>query len=800
MLKRTFLGGRQASTTRFAAQAFRKSYGTLIDDLAAITSANGAETIDPLPFLSPNGICISADDNGPIRSDGCHLRCNFVRDHVTYLDATVADGDIAIGDVTKSQKKPVEAPSASARPTQWRLVATKDYPAVLTFPDTMPDAMRVEFGTLPTLEPWRVRLASQPTEVRADAKYRVAFRIRADKPREVIFTVREAQEPWANLGLYGRIPVTDQWQSVTREFTAKADASNALFSFDLGGSDIAVEIADVSFRPASLKPSAARAAEGPRPNLLFIIFDDLNDSVSGMGGHPQAKTPNIDRLMARGVRFTNAHCSSPICGPSRASLLTGLYPHTSGYFGWEQQQRPWRANPVLKNTKTFIQHAVAAGYTASGGGKIFHNGHEDGNAWRGRDDVDRSGPKAGHGPFATPVDFGQKFPWIVTEYGSTAWPGYMAFGSLNDVPVIPADPTRGFPGVRGWADYRFVSDANRDPLPDEQLARWAADQLAAGKAHSPFLMCIGFNRPHQPEVVPQEYFDLFPLDSIQIADRLDNDIADCAPEFRGRDMQFWTAAAGLNMYQRLAARGDEYLRHWTQAYLASVAFADAQLGLVLDALAASGHVDDTLVVLTSDHGYHMGQKDYVFKNTVWEPSTRVPLVVAGPGVARNAECKAPVTLIDIYPTLIDYGQMPGDPHGPLQPLDGHSLRPLLEDPESGRWDGPPVALTAVAPPRQPAADLSEQRLEQNYTIRSDRYRYIRGCRGGEELYDHLEDPHEWRNLAADSDHRATLEKMRKQMDAVLGFRLADELTLHQSDPDVQPISDATSPATGDQRR
>ena len=144
------------------------------------------------------------NDDGPIRSDAYHLRVGFARDHVTYLDATVADGDTAIGNVIK-------------------------------------------FGTLPTLEPWRVRLASQPTDVHADAKYRVSFRIRADKPREVIVTVSEEQKPWTNLGLYGRIPVTEEWQSVTREFTAKADASNALFSFDLGGSDIAVQVAEVSF-------------------------------------------------------------------------------------------------------------------------------------------------------------------------------------------------------------------------------------------------------------------------------------------------------------------------------------------------------------------------------------------------------------------------------------------------------------------------------------------------------------------------------------------------------------------------
>ena len=175
---------------------------------------------------------------------------------MTYLDATVADGASTLGSKAASTRKPVALPPANVRTSEWRLVATKDYPAVLSFPDTMPNAMRVECGTLPTLEPWRVRLASQPIEVRADAKYRVAFRIRADKPREIIFTVREAQKPWTNLGLYGQIKVTEEWQSVTREFTAKADASTALFSFDLGGSDIAVELADVSFAPSQSKPPA----------------------------------------------------------------------------------------------------------------------------------------------------------------------------------------------------------------------------------------------------------------------------------------------------------------------------------------------------------------------------------------------------------------------------------------------------------------------------------------------------------------------------------------------------------------
>ena len=247
MLTRTFLGGQICRVVPLTEEFFRSTYGGPIAEVSAVAAANGADVIDPMQFLCQDGICIATNDDGPIRSDAGHLRAAYARDHITYLDATVADGDTTLGGVIASQKKPVEAPSASARPTQWKIAAMKGHEAVLTFPDTMPNAMRVEFGTIPNLEPWRVRLASEPTEVQADAKYRISFRIRADKPREVIFTVREAEKPSANLGLYGRIPVTEEWQSVTREFTAKADASNALFSFDLGGSDVPVEVADVLF-------------------------------------------------------------------------------------------------------------------------------------------------------------------------------------------------------------------------------------------------------------------------------------------------------------------------------------------------------------------------------------------------------------------------------------------------------------------------------------------------------------------------------------------------------------------------
>jgi peptidoglycan/LPS O-acetylase OafA/YrhL len=255
MLTRTFLGGQSFHAVPLAADSFQTGYGGPIAELAAVAKVNGADVIDPMQFLCRDGICIAMNSDGPIRSDAYHIRVGFARNYVTYLDATVADDTTAIRDVIKPQKKPVALPPANVQTSEWRLVATKGYAAVLTSPDAMPNAMRVEFGSLPTLQPWRVRLASQPTQVQADAKYRVSFRIRADKPREVIFTVREAEKPWTNLGLYGWMPLTEEWQSVTREFTAKADASNALFSFDLGGSDIAVDVAKISFAPAPSTPA-----------------------------------------------------------------------------------------------------------------------------------------------------------------------------------------------------------------------------------------------------------------------------------------------------------------------------------------------------------------------------------------------------------------------------------------------------------------------------------------------------------------------------------------------------------------
>lgn len=500
-------------------------------------------------------------------------------------------------------------------------------------------------------------------------------------------------------------------------------------------------------------------------NVLFIICDDLNDSVEGMGGHPQAKTPNIDRLMRRGVRFSNAQCNDPICAPSRASLWSGLYPHTTGYFGYSQQQNRWRRNRILRRCKTVFEHFSANGYQVYATGKIHHNGHEDWSIFRNRD---------GSNGFAIRPDFGP-VPWDGTQKawrGGRIHPGLPeamqglywdnSFGPITDL-------SKQFGGRGRWMllqgkPFRYVSEADRDRLPDERSAEYAASVLQR-RHKTPFFLAAGFNRPHAPLHVPKSYFDRFPLEAVELAPQLENDLSDCAKTL-WKDKDLGTHEYGYRKYERImAAGGKELLRRWTQAYLASVAFVDEQIGRLLNALGQSPYADSTLVVLTSDHGYHMGEKEQLFKNSVWEESMRVPLVVAGPGVAQGKECDHPVSLIDMYPTLIDYCRLPTDPNQETneRALAGHSIRPFLADPVNGKWDGPPIALGVVASGEGLKVNQPGKVERQHYSVRSKRHRYVLCNNGEEELYDHWRDPHEWTNLA----HKPESAEIKKGLRAEL---------------------------------
>jgi len=510
-----------------------------------------------------------------------------------------------------------------------------------------------------------------------------------------------------------------------------------------------------------------------QPNIIFIICDDLNDAITGYGGHPQALTPNIDRMVSRGVRFINAQNNDPVSGPSRASLITGLYPHTSGYFGYDFNHIHWRTNPVLKKSLTFFDFFRAHGYKVLGTGKVFHNTQEEWSSF------DEYGYKPSWGPWPwdgtpdTVYSFGQLAETANAAFHQKFAKGFFMitdqFGPLSDIPVVPPHPEKGIPGYTGWRLYhkpfRYVDENDRDLMPDELNAEWAVEKIR--ELHDkPFLLCIGMNRPHAPAFAPDKYFDLFPLEEVQLASIKEGDTDDCADILvpPGAD----ASILGFRRYANYMKQGGrELLRKWTQAYLANVAFVDEQVGKIMDALEESDYADNTWVILTSDHGYHMGEKEYLFKNSLWEESCRVPFIVTGPDVPGGKTCDQPVSLVDLYPTFIDMAGLDPDAVAP-QKLDGYSIVPLLKDPEKGRWNGPDAALTCVHSMEKLAPGEPGVPERQHYSLRTRKYRYILCNNGEEELYDHEVDPYEWKNLASDPEYAQVKTNLKQELMDMLG--------------------------------
>lgn len=425
----------------------------------------------------------------------------------------------------------------------------------------------------------------------------------------------------------------------------------------------------------SMPLSLLANSDQERPNVLFLAIDDLNDWVGCLGGHPDVKTPHLDKLAKRGVLFTNAHCSAPACNPSRASLMTGILPSTSGIY---HNPNPWRRSPALKNALTIPQHFMANGYSAVGGGKIYH------------------------GAFPDPPSWQSYFP--------------SATKNKPDDPLPPNRPVNGIPKTRHF-DWGPVDNPDED-MGDWKVASWAIGQL--GKKHNkPFFIACGFYRPHLPWYAPKKYFDMYPPDKITLPNVNKNDLDDVPP-------------IGKKMAK---PQGDhtKVLRHkqWrkaVQGYLASITFVDTCVGRVIDALDKSAYADNTVIVLWSDHGWHLGEKLHWRKFALWEEATHNVLMVVAPGVTKpNGRCSRPVTMLDIYPTLIELCNLRAK-----NELEGTSLVPLLKNPEAP-WEHP--ALTTHG--------------RNNHSLRCERYRYIRYSDGTEELYDHDNDALEWKNLAED---------------------------------------------------
>lgn len=418
--------------------------------------------------------------------------------------------------------------------------------------------------------------------------------------------------------------------------------------------------------------STAAAADATQPNVLFISIDDLNDWVGALGGHPQAETPNIDALAARGMLFTNAHCAAPACDPSRTAVLTGLRPTTTGIYANGQPN----FRDFYPDLITLPQYFRQQNFKVTGGGKMLANA-PDAESW---DD---------YWP-------GFRRAFIGDPLVDNPPANGLDTGSLDWAPLdVPVDE---------WTDYRLVME-------------WAVPALQR-TYQRPFFMGVGLIKPHLRWYLPAEYFNHFDPDSALLPEVLRRDPEDL-PDLSGilNNSQY-------RDHRSIIAAG--VWRDAVAAYLAAVRFVDLMIGELLDAFNSSPHADNTVVVLWSDQGFHLGEKELWRKNTLWHEATRVPLIIHDPRRdTTDQRCNRPVSLLDIYPTLIELCGFPPSPG-----LEGSSLVPLLENPQAD-WDRPAVVT------RKPG----------NYAVITDEWRYIRYKTGAQELYNLRKDPNEWFNLA-----------------------------------------------------
>lgn len=437
----------------------------------------------------------------------------------------------------------------------------------------------------------------------------------------------------------------------------------------------------------------ARADE--RPNVLLIITDDQNDYASQASG-VTVQTPHLEGLRREAIAFPRAYCASPVCGPSRAALFSGLYPHHTG--AYLNGADPWRQSPQLAAAETLPELFRRSGYFAWGMGKLYHAKLPDSREAKQWDN--HANANGGFGPF------GDKDHQFAGKFFS----------------------------VQEW-------DQPDEEFPDVKSANDAVEFLSSYDSDQPFFMVYGLWRPHTPFTAPRRFFDLYDPETISFPPPgyLEDDLADVPSG--GREL---AAIFG----ERWKVFGDANPQAWRRimhGYLSCTSFADWNLGRVIQALDESGRGDQTIVIVTSDNGFHIGEKHHYGKSTLWEKSANVPLLVRLPEKRyAGRACEAAIGLIDLYPTL----QALCGLDTPPQQLDGHDISPLLDDPAAA-WDHP--AITTYG--------------EGRFSLRSGPWRYIRYPDGGEELYDHRDDPHEFDNRADDAATASQRAEFRKQIPA-----------------------------------
>ena len=410
---------------------------------------------------------------------------------------------------------------------------------------------------------------------------------------------------------------------------------------------------------------STHAAEASKPNVLFIAVDDLNHWVGHLGRNPQTRTPNIDRLAKMGVTFMRAYCAAPICNPSRTALLSGQRPSVTGVY---DNSQPFR--DAVKVEESLVTQFKNAGYDTLGMGKLWHGG------------------------------LGWPEQWTATggrEGGGGA--------KVKD---------RSIGGIKFG-----ILEGGDEGVSDTHIANYGIAEL--GKQHTkPFFLTLGFHKPHMPWNVPQKYYDLHPLDKIELPPHRTNDLNDLPP-------------AAVKMAKPSGDHADVLASgRWkeaVQAYLAAISYLDGQVGRVLDAFDKSAYATNTIICFWGDHGWHLGEKEHWRKFALWEEATRAPFIWVVPGMTKpGGVCERTVDFMSIYSTLCDVAGVPVPQH-----VEGANIRPLLANPKA-EWGLPALTTHGF----------------QNHAVRSERWRYIRYANGDEELYDHTKDEYEFTNLAGKS--------------------------------------------------
>lgn len=475
----------------------------------------------------------------------------------------------------------------------------------------------------------------------------------------------------------------------------------------------------LAFFVIALAVGSLPALAQDRPNVLFISVDDWNDWVGSFGNN-QAITPNLDRLAAGGVAFRNAHASAVYCAPSRTSLMTGRNPHSIGAYHDQPHFAP-QNHPELKDLSLWFREN---GYYTAGGGKLYHHmpGFID---FRGWDE------------YFHWSEIGKSKAWHLNSWGEGA-------PLPSEIPASPIakylfekeqarSPEKDPKKLNSHMEWAVLPDDLEEEMADTICANWAAEFLTNYADEKPFFLGFGSYAPHKPNFVPQKYFKMYPLPEVEQAGMFPGDLNDLPPLLKKKALN---RKAHIDTPMRELKCGKKAVR----GYLAALSYTDAMVGRVLDALAASPHADNTVIVLWSDNGYHLGEKGAWAKHTLWERTSNVPFIWAGPGIERGATVDTTVSLLDTYPTLVELCGLPANPRN-----EGTSLAAILADPESAK-------------DRTVLQGDSDQ-----FALINQTWRYVRTTGGEEQLYRVDQDPGEHDNLADDPKFLATLKEFRAQL-------------------------------------